>query len=89
MDKGELLAIAAEARANRDYTELVAALEMLVKAEPAGIEAVAWLREKARVEQNDLGDLERAFESWTAVSKLAPGDTEAFEALARIAEMRG
>ena len=89
MNKGELLAIAAAARANRDYTQLVTALEMLIQAEPTGIEGAAWLREKARVEENDLADLERAFDSWTAVSKLAPGDAEAFEALARIAEMRG
>ena len=89
MDKGELLAIAAAARANRDYTQLVTALEMLVGAEPTGIEASAWLREKARVEENDLGDLERAHATWKAVAALVPDDVEARDALARIDVMRG
>lgn len=89
MDKGELLAIAAAARASRDYVQLVTALEMLVTAEPAGFEAASWLREKARVEENDLGDFERAYVTWKALAALAPDDTEARDAVARIDVMRG
>jgi len=83
------LAIAAAARANRDYSQLVAALEMLAKAEPAGIEAGGWLREKARVEENDLGDLHRAYETWKAIATTSPEDVEARDAVARISAMLG
>ena len=89
MDKGELLTIAASARAQLDYAQLVTVLEMLLQAEPTGTEAAGWLREKASVEENDLGDLERAEASWAALEALSPGNFEALEAIARIRERRG
>jgi hypothetical protein len=89
MDKGELLAIAAAARASRDWVKIRTALEMLVAAEPGSIEAVAWLREKAQIEEDQLGDLEGAHASWKALAALSPDDVEARDAVERIGVMRG
>jgi hypothetical protein len=85
MDAGELIAMAAAARANRDWSQLQAILSELARMEADPQKKVSHLRERARVEEVELLDTDALVSTWEAIVALDPsGQAE----LARAIKLR-
>jgi hypothetical protein len=85
METGELVAMAAVARANREWSQLKAILSELASRESDPQKKLAYLRERAQVEEVELFDTHALVATWEAIVAIDPsGQAE----LARATKLR-
>jgi hypothetical protein len=85
----ELAALLAEARADRDRVKVQRILSRLAELEPDRAVAGDHLRERARILEELLGDIDAAVEVWAHVLDAEPAAHDAIGALCRLFESRG
>jgi len=84
MDSGELIAMAASARANSEWSQLVAILSELANREADAQRKLAYLRERAHVEEVELFDTHALAATWEAIVAIDPSGRAELERVTKL-----
>jgi len=84
LEDEELRAAIDEARAEGDFARVLSLLDLAAADTYEPSAKANWLRERARVCEEELADVAAAIDAWREVLSLDPGAQDALEALVRL-----